>query len=450
MKLFGTDGIRNRAGEFPLNAAAIIAIGQAIGERLGGPVLVGQDTRVSSPWILDLLVQGIGRSKVAKAETAGVIPTPAVALLTRSHSFAGGIMISASHNPFEDNGIKVFSGDGTKLKDNVEEQIERRILELLPKGAEAQTDSVPEAGYSQGSRRTPWIDRYQELLLSNFPRGQWLKGMGVVADCANGAMCVVAPAVLEQLGASVRVICANPTGKNINADCGAVHPEALAAGMRDGVSDLGVAFDGDGDRSLFVSKSGRLVDGDAVLLVMARRLKPARVIGTSMTNYALEKTLEAQGTALKRVAVGDRYIFEEMQRSGAALGGEPSGHIIFADFRLSGDGLLTTLKLAQAMVEAGMSLDDLTQDWIPAPQLLKGVRMTQRIPLETMAALQGTMREANAVLQNCGRLVVRYSGTEPLLRVMIESDDSKRNEEWMVRLLAAIHRDIEEDIENLR
>jgi len=169
-----------------------------------------------------------------------------------------------------------------------------------------------------------------------------------------------------------------------------------------------------------------------------------------MTNYALEKRLEAEGMALMRVAVGDRYIFEEMQRSGAALGGEPSGHIIFSDFKLSGDGLLTTLKLAQAMVESGQSLDDLTRDWIPAPQLLKGVRMNQRIPLETMAALQGTMREANVVLQNCGRLVVRYSGTEPLLRVMIESDDAKRNEEWMMKLLAAIHKDIGEDIKNLR
>jgi phosphoglucosamine mutase len=449
MKLFGTDGIRNRAGAFPLNAPTIVAIGQAIGERLGGPVLVGQDTRESSPWILDLLIQGIARSKVAKGEIAGVIPTPAVALLTQSNSFAGGVMISASHNPFEDNGIKVFSRDGTKLKDDVEEQIERRILELLPAGAEAQEDAVPGGGYSQDSR-TPWLERYQELLLSHFPREQWMKGMHVVADCANGAMSVVAPAVLEQLGARVRVICASPTGKNINADCGAVHPGTLAAGMSDGTSDLGVAFDGDGDRSLFVSTSGRLVDGDAVLLVLARRLKPSNVVGTSMTNYALEKTLEAQGIALTRVAVGDRYIFEEMQRSGAALGGEPSGHIIFSDFRLSGDGLLTTLKLAQAMVDAKRSLDDLTQDWIPAPQLLKGVRMNQRIPLETMAALQGTMREANVVLQSCGRLVVRYSGTEPLLRVMIESDDAKRNEEWMMKLLAAIHKDIAEDIKNLR
>jgi phosphoglucosamine mutase len=215
--------------------------------------------------------------------------------------------------------------------------------------------------------------------------------------------------------------------------------------MKDGESDLGVSFDGDGDRSLFVTGNGRGVDGDGVLLVLARRMKPSAVVGTSMTNYALEQMLGKLGIGLTRVAVGDRYIFEEMQRSGALLGGEPSGHIIFSDFRLSGDGLLTTLKLAQAIVETGQSLDELTRDWVPAPQLLKGVRISRRIPLEQMTALQSAMRDANALLKECGRLVVRYSGTEPLLRVMIESDDAGRNEEWMEKLLRAI----DEDTKNL-
>ena len=442
MKLFGTDGIRTRAGEFPLNAATIVAIGQAIGEELGGPVLVGQDTRISSPWILHLLFQGIARS-AGKAEAAGVIPTPAVALLTRSHSFSGGIMISASHNPYEDNGIKVFSHDGTKLKDDVEQKIEKRILELLPANAETTIDRIPDSHNS--SDTTSWVGRYEQLLLSHFPKGEWLKGIRIVVDCANGAMSAVAPAVLKSLGASVRLICANPTGTNINANCGAVHPGFLAAAMKDGESDLGVSFDGDGDRSLFVTGNGRGVDGDGVLLVLARRMKPSAVVGTSMTNYALEQMLGKLGIGLTRVAVGDRYIFEEMQRSGALLGGEPSGHIIFSDFRLSGDGLLTTLKLAQAIVETGRSLDELTSDWVPAPQLLKGVRISRRIPLEQMTALQSAMRDANALLKECGRLVVRYSGTEPLLRVMIESDDAGRNEEWMEKLLRAI----DEDTKNL-
>jgi phosphoglucosamine mutase len=445
MKLFGTDGIRTRAGQFPLNQPAILAIGQAIGEELGGRILVGEDTRTSSPWILGLLIEGINRSGRSHPEPAGVIPTPAVALLTRSHSFAGGIVISASHNPFEDNGIKVFSQDGTKLTDDVEGRIERRIAQLLPAGAEGITDSVPDLNSSQDTT-TSWLRRYEELLVSHFPTGQWLRGKRIVADCANGAMSVVAPEVLRALGADVRAICATPTGRNINANCGAVHMETLVSAMGEATADFGVAFDGDGDRSLFVSRSGRLVDGDAVLLVMARRMKPSRVIGTSMTNYALEGKLESEGAELVRVAVGDRYIFEEMQRSGAALGGEPSGHIIFSDFRLSGDGLLTTLKLAQAIVETGHSLDDLTRDWSPAPQILKGVRVSQRVPLEKMNRLQATMHDANAVLNGCGRMVVRYSGTEPLLRVMIESDDAERNEEWMRKILQAI----EEDFENPR
>jgi phosphoglucosamine mutase len=214
--------------------------------------------------------------------------------------------------------------------------------------------------------------------------------------------------------------------------------------MKEGDADFGVAFDGDGDRSLFVSRSGRQVDGDAVLLMMARRLRPSRVVGTSMTNYALEKMLAAEGIPLTRVGVGDRYIFEEMERSGAdgVLGGEPSGHIIFSDFGLSGDGLLTTLKIAEAMVDARQSLDDLTADWVPAPQILKGVRVSRRVPIEELKTLQAVMGEAQSILANCGRLVVRYSGTEPLLRVMIESDDATRNEEWMQRLLQAIEKDL--------
>jgi phosphoglucosamine mutase len=440
MKLFGTDGIRARAGEFPLNAQALVAIGQALAERLGGAVMVGQDTRISSPWIFDRLREGFAKSGKATIEDAGVIPTPAVALLTRMHPFAGGIMVSASHNPFEDNGIKVFSEDGTKLRDAMEAEIEERIQALMPAGAESTRDEIPDAAISgEGSRR--WLDSYCNLLLEHFPKGAWLKGLRIVADCANGAMSVVAPRVLTRLGAEVKVICGEPTGRNINLQCGAVHLEALLETMKQETADFGVSFDGDGDRSLFVSGHGKRVDGDAVLLMLARKMRPGAVVGTSMTNYALEKMLGGEGIALTRVGVGDRYIFEEMQRGGAAIGGEPSGHVIFSDFRLSGDGLLTTLKVAEAMVDAGKSMDELTHDWIPAPQILKGVRVAQRVPLEKLRTLQDVMRDANAELENCGRLVVRYSGTEPLLRVMIESDDAKRNEQWMNRLLSAIEND---------
>jgi len=444
-RLFGTDGIRARAGEFPLTDAAVSAIGQAIGERLGGRILIGQDTRVSSPWIFDRLKAGIART-ASQIEDAGVIPTPAVALLTKHDDFAGGIMISASHNPFEDNGIKVFSSNGRKLNDADELTVEKRIGEILQGHLETkQVSTVPDRVVT-AANASSWPARYIELLLSHFPRGRWLQGIRVVVDCANGAMSRVAPGALSQIGAELVVINNEPSGTNINAGCGAVHLESLTAAMKQQKADFGVAFDGDGDRSMFVSSSGRLIDGDAVLLLTARRLQrqgklnPPVVIGTLMTNYSLERILSDEGIALTRVAVGDRYIFEEMQKSGAVLGGEPSGHIIYSDFRLSGDGLLTTLKVAEAVAGEHASFDDLTKDWMPSPQLLKGVRVKQKVPLENVPVLQEKISEVAQQLKGRGRLVVRYSGTEPLLRVMVESDDASYNDRLMNEMLETISR----------
>jgi phosphoglucosamine mutase len=442
-KLFGTDGIRCRAGEFPLNSRAVVAIGRAVGEKLGGKVLVGQDTRVSSPWIFDLLAKGISKT-TATIQNAGVIPTPAVALLTKWLGYSGGIMISASHNPYEDNGIKVFASDGTKLNDGDESAIENRVFELLgSENGRSETDTVPARDVS-AANSTGWPERYQEILLANFPSGQWLSGLRIVVDCANGAMSEVAPQLLRGLGADVHVMNASPNGTNINAACGAVHVEAVMGAMKNAFADFGVAFDGDGDRSMFVSGNGRLLDGDAILLLMARQFKragklnPPVVIGTSMTNFSLERMLKNEGVALVRVSVGDRYIFEEMLRSGSMLGGEPSGHIIFSDFRLSGDALLTTLKVSEAIATDRGSFDDLTRDWVEAPQLLKNVRVRQKLPLETMPEVQAKMTNITRELEGCGRLVVRYSGTEPLLRVMIESDDAAKNERLMNQLLETI------------
>jgi phosphoglucosamine mutase len=443
MKLFGTDGIRACAGEFPLNRPAIVAIGRAVGEKLGGKVLVGQDTRISSPWIFELLQKGFAHTP-ATLQNAGVIPTPAIALLTKWLGYSGGLMISASHNPYQDNGIKVFGPDGTKLKDADEGLIEKRIHELLA-GDEARekTDTVPDRQVS-ASNTSGWNDRYQEIVLSHFPNSDWLRGVRIVVDCANGAMSEVAPRLLTKLGADVVVTHASPDGTNINEACGAVHVEALRAAMRTVNADFGVAFDGDGDRSMFMSGTGRLIDGDAVLLLMARRLKkmgqltPPIVVGTLMTNFSLERILRDEGITLTRVGVGDRFIFEEMQRSGSLLGGEPSGHVIFSDFKLSGDGLLTTLKVAEAIATDRASFDDMTRDWIEAPQLLKNIRVRERVPLETLPAIQAKMNEVNHALHGNGRLVVRYSGTEPLLRVMIESDDAKKNERLMDELLSVI------------
>ena len=446
IKLFGTDGIRARAGDFPLNAAAVVAIGQAIGEKLGGRLLVGQDTRISSPWILGLLKEGIRRTSAA-VDDAGVIPTPGVALLVKTTGYSGGIMISASHNPFEDNGIKVFSADGTKLSDKEEAEIEQRVFALLPSDPSdvvRQRDVIPDSPIT-ASNATGFPERYLEILESHFASSQWLRGLRIVADCANGAMSVVAPALLKRLGAKLNVIHASPDGKNINAACGAVHMESLMETMRSADADFGVAFDGDGDRSLFVSGSGRRIDGDAVLLLMARRMKAAAVVGTSMTNFALELLLKAEEIALARVDVGDRFIFEEIRRANSKdstqvmLGGEPSGHIIFPDFGLSGDGLLTALKVAQALVESKASLDELTRDWVPSPHLLKGVRVGKKVPLDQLPAVQAKIAEVDRALTGRGRIVVRYSGTEPLLRVMIESDDAERNDRFMEELLKIIH-----------
>jgi phosphoglucosamine mutase len=453
IKLFGTDGIRSRAGNFPLNACSIRAIGQAIGERLGGRLLVGYDTRVSSPWILGLLQEGISRSS-AVIDDAGIIPTPAIALLVKSHSYSGGIMISASHNPFEDNGIKVFSHEGTKLKDDAEIETQKRVFQLLatgPSGYQAHRDAVPDAKIELVNS-TKFPELYLEKLEAHFNSGQWLHGLHIVVDCANGALSAVAPELFKRLGAKLTVIHAKPSGKNINADCGAVHLDSLIDKVKRTPCDFGVAFDGDGDRSLFVSGSGRQIDGDAVLLVMARRMRPSTVVGTSMTNFALEQMLKKEKIALTRVDVGDRFIFEEMRRAGndgnrgGLLGGEPSGHIIFPDFGLSGDGLLTALKVAQALVESKQSLDELCRDWVPAPLLLKGVRVEKKVPLDRLPRVQSKIAEVQRELNGRGRLVVRYSGTEPLLRVMIESDDATRNEKFMDELIAAIKESLHESL----
>jgi phosphoglucosamine mutase len=445
MKLFGTDGIRARAGEFPLHAEAIAAIGRAIGEKLGGKVLIGQDTRVSSPWIFEHLQRGFSRT-TATLQSAAVIPTPAIALLTKRLGYSGGVMISASHNPYPDNGIKVFSSDGSKLKDGDEASIEDSIFNLL--GADVgmqKVDRVPDKVVT-AVNETGWPERYQEILLTRFPNTDWLRGVRIVVDCANGAMSQIAPRVLTKLGADVVVINASPNGRNINEGCGAVHIEALRSAMGARTADFGVAFDGDGDRSLFMTNSGRLIDGDAVLLLIARRMKkerrlhPSTVIGTVMTNFSLERMLRDEGVSLVRVAVGDRFIFEEMRRSGAQLGGEPSGHVIFPDFGLSGDGLLTTLKVAEAIASDRASFEDLTRDWVEAPQLLKNVQVREKVPLETLPSVQAKISQVQHELEGRGRLVIRYSGTEPLLRVMIESDDAQRNDRLMEEMLETIRR----------
>jgi len=427
-RLFGTDGIRGEAGVFPLDPATVAAIGEAIGDTLGGELIVGRDPRESGLWILERLCDGIGRAG-GRVHNVGVLPTPAVALLTSQSAAAGGVMISASHNPFEDNGIKVFGADGRKLGDLEEARVEERVSELLALAEMHETRSPDEGSQTSSADR----DRYLSQLRGRFSGGLWLRGLRILCDCANGATSEVAPLLFGSLGAHVEAICASPDGRNINKDCGAVHPQSLIGKMQEGRFDLGVAFDGDGDRSIFVTATGRLIDGDGVLWVMARHLLtagalvPPEIVGTSMTNVALENRLRELGIRLHRVDVGDRFIFRKMVEGGFRLGGEPSGHVIFSDYGLSGDGLLTTLKLCQVMVDTGRSLDELTSDWSPAPQLIENLRVSQKIPLTSLPDVTAKIREIEHTLETTGRIIVRYSGTEPLLRIMIESDSDRTN-----------------------
>jgi phosphoglucosamine mutase len=431
-RLFGTDGIRGTAGEHPLDTPTLRAIGQALGELLGGEILMGRDTRESGPRILQALTDGI-EAVGARVRSAGVIPTPGVALLAQRTGASGGVMISASHNPFSDNGIKAFGPDGRKLDDADEARIEERVAEILvapPPAARESEAPLPDPDDEAASEDQ---GRYLGFLSEGFPSGPWLEGFRITLDCANGATGLLAPRLFRSLGATVDTTHAAPNGENINAACGAVHPESLLARVRARGGDLGVAYDGDGDRAIFVTASGRLIDGDGILLLMARslaadgKLEPPVVVGTSMTNVALERQLAAEGVRLERVDVGDRYVFARMLEGGFLLGGEPSGHVIFPDHRISGDGLLTTLKVAELLRTRGWTLDSLLSDWRPAPQLIRNVTVTSKPPIEAQPEIASKIEEIRSLLGPAGRIVVRYSGTEPLLRIMIESDSDARN-----------------------
>ncbi len=458
-KLFGTDGIRGVAGEPPLDARTVFAVGRAVGEFLlregnrpfDSPrqagltqgnrplrVLLGEDTRESSPRVTSYLAGGLAAAGV-EAVSAGVLPTPAVAQLVRAQGFAAGLMVSASHNPYQDNGIKLIGPNGMKLSDEVEEKIESRILTLVRKGEaeeaeEKATGSPPvEMGLAQ---------EYLEYLRQ--AAGVDLSGMHLVIDCANGAAARVAPKLLRWLGAGVTAIHAAPDGKNINRDCGALYPEVVAAKAKELRAGLGVAFDGDADRALFATASGRVVNGDGVLLLAARwmkqkgTLKGGAVVGTLMANLGLEVALRREGLELVRTKVGDRYVLEEMLARGANLGGEQSGHIIFLDEAPTGDGLLTALKVLGIMRETGKSLEELTEGLKVFPQTIRNLRVREKKPLEQLPAAQKAIAEAEQALGERGRVVVRYSGTEPLLRVMVEAETEELVEKWAARICGEV------------
>src|SRR5258708_3289190 len=377
-QLFGTDGIRGEAGKYPLDNRTVYAFGQALGEwalrHSSTPrVLIGMDTRESGPALAGLVTLGLAKLGV-ESQLAGVLTTPGVAWLTKTGPFAAGLMISASHNPFQDNGLKVFAHSGYKVPDDEELELEKRIFELAGEAPEPPPYAFPESGGEQ----------YLDFLRSTFPHR--LDGLKIVVDCANGAASHYAPALLERLGAQVIPLSVTPNGRNINLDCGALHPEHMQRAVVEHAADLGVAFDGDADRAMLATHSGRRVDGDHMLLICGRDAKerghlPAdTVVATVMSNLGLELALRNHGIRMVRTAVGDKYVLEEMIRLGAAIGGEQSGHVIFHEFATTGDGILTLLRVLDVIVRRGASLEELARDLRVLPQLLVNVRFQQKLP----------------------------------------------------------------------
>jgi phosphoglucosamine mutase len=424
-KLFGTDGIRAVAGQPPLDVPTIYAIGLALAHTLAAKVLsprvlLGMDTRESSDWIAATLAAGLTDGG-ASVENAGVITTPAIAFLTYTHHFAAGVVISASHNPWQDNGIKLFGSDGYKLPDAVELAIEDEIFRKLADLAMPPRQSNPPY-VNEGDRA-----EYVRFLLEAVP-GLSLDGRRIIIDCANGAASSVAPQLFSSLGGEVIITHASPDGRNINEGCGALHPDIVAAQVKHHRASMGITFDGDADRALFADGDGHVINGDAVLLLAGRDLQArgllanSTIVATTMSNMGLEAALKRSGIRMLRAAVGDKYVLEQMIATGAALGGEQSGHIIFSGRSTTGDGLLTALLLLDIVHRSGKSLAELVADLKVFPQVIVNVKVREKRPLEDIPAVAAAIRSAEAELADSGRVVIRYSGTEALARVMIEAE----------------------------
>jgi phosphoglucosamine mutase len=443
-QLFGTDGVRGKAGEPPLDVQTVRRLGAALVRVLHSAsseskdsvirVLAGRDTRESSNWIERELAFGI-RSQGGTLTSAGIIPTPAVAYLTPRMGYTAGVVISASHNPFEDNGIKVFSGAGEKFTEVLERKVEATIAD-----ASWTMNDGEAAPVEQVDLRSEYLAHLSEIL----PPDTRTAGLRLAVDCANGATTTVAPRLFEALGFDVRHIGSQPDGKNINRGCGSTAPEPLATLVVEGRYPLGVAFDGDGDRAIFVDASGKIVDGDAVMLMCAKRMKAEgrlkgnAIVATVMSNIGLEIALKNAGIDMVRCAVGDKYVMQEMLRRDLSLGGEQSGHIIFSDYLFTGDGLATSLNVLRTMAATGRSLADLASDLTTYPQVLMNLRVKQKVDLSTLPSVAAVMSNVERRLAGNGRLLVRYSGTEPLLRVMLEGQDEAEIREWGQEIVDAV------------
>ncbi|HTH42006.1 MAG TPA: phosphoglucosamine mutase [Terracidiphilus sp.] len=449
-KLFGTDGIRAVAGQAPLDPTTVFAAGIAIGHSLKSMtaqprVLLGRDTRESSPWIAATLAAGL-RGAGATVESAGIVPTPAVAFLTRTHGFQAGVVISASHNPWQDNGIKLFGSDGFKLADTVELAIENEIVHHA-----AQISAPDPASLAPVVDNASYQYDYIQYLIDSVPDLS-LAGLNIVVDCANGAAVAVAPELFRRLniGHEGEVVLLNiaTDGRNINDNCGALHPKEVAAETRKRGATVGLTFDGDADRCMLAGAHNNVINGDAILLMAARDLKQRGlltgdlVIATTMSNMGLEAALKRSGIRMFRAPVGDRYVLEEMQKQESALGGEQSGHILFPHLATTGDGILTALVILDLVARSGKTIDELTADLKVFPQVIVNVKVRERRPLDGIPAVAAAIRAAEEELKDSGRVVIRYSGTESLARVMIEAE----SEEAMRRHADTIARAIRNEL----
>jgi len=442
--MFGTDGVRGKAGVAPLDVQTIRRLGAALVRALrhdestpaSVPIrfLSGRDTRESGGWIERELAFGMA-SQRATLTSAGVMPTPAVAYLTPLMGYTAGVVISASHNPFEDNGIKVFSGAGEKFTELLERHVESIVADAswtLPAG-----DAV---AVEQIDYRAAYTSHLEGMLPAD-SRGP---GMRVAIDCGNGATTTIAPALFRQLGYDIATLGCAPDGRNINLNCGSTSPDLLAKKVVEGKYRLGIAFDGDGDRAIFVDAAGQVVDGDAVMLMCARRmkregrLKGNAIVATVMSNIGLEIALRDAGIGLVRCPVGDKYVMEEMLKRDLSLGGEQSGHVIFSEYLFTGDGLATALNVLRTMASEGRELAALAAELTTFPQVLLNLRVRERIDLQSVPAVAAVMSSVESRLAGNGRLLVRYSGTEPLLRVMLEGQNQAEIKRWGQEIIEVV------------
>lgn len=445
--LFGTDGIRGEAGQFPLDAPTVSAIGFSLAQHLSKTttapsIIIGRDTRESGDWLERALIEGATHAG-GKCLSAGVITTPGVAFLTRKLGADAGVVISASHNPYQDNGIKIFAPSGQKMDDSVEQVIEADIFA----GVDS-THSSADAKAPAPEQEHKLQQEYLAFLLDQIGTGLDLRNLKIVVDCANGASSALAPELFKRLGANVVAINASPDGRNINLNCGSLHIDSLREQVVKENADLGVAFDGDADRALFVDERGNFVDGDATLWVLASylqahgRLNADTVVATVMSNIGLEIAFRGAGIKLVRTDVGDKYVLDELLRLNATLGGEQSGHIILPELSLAGDGMITALSLIRALRDSEKSLGLMTAGFQRYPQILLNVRVREKRPFAELPSVQGAVREVEEQLDNKGRLLLRYSGTEPLARVMIEGEHQPQIESYAKKIAGAIEQEI--------